>query len=166
MTSKDLKNYSEWRNIKAAIKEALPNYDLSNLKPYLWKNEINDVFFLTKCMEIYLYNRKILRCHCWSRKAPLQLKKSSIIYNDFFTSDGLYVFDSDLKNLPLLLSLGGGFKRRPNICGKWVGSRKKKLGHEIHPFCPVLFTDHDSKPVQTSDLLGVILEQECETLVN
>ena len=49
---------------------------LSELNPYLWKDEINDLFLLNKHMELYLYwgykpetiDNAVLGCYCWSKK--------------------------------------------------------------------------------------------------
>ena len=56
----DGKNYMEFENICSALKESIPDFDLRTLKPYLWRDEIKDIFMLTQKAEIYLYNRNKL----------------------------------------------------------------------------------------------------------
>ena len=157
-----MKNSMEWHSIKEKVNKALPDFKLSLLRPYLWKDQIGDVFILTKNMEINLYDSITLRCYCWSRKVLTLLKKQGVIFNDFSTDDELYVFDSDLEKLSLLLSLEGGFKRRLDIHGMWVKSREKKLGHEIHPFCPVILSEQVSKPTLEHVISETQYEDECE----
>ena len=132
----DSHNYSEWKNMREAIIEALPEFDLTVLRPMLWKDEINDVFILTKSMEIYLYSRTIFGCYCWSRGAYSKVRKNIPIFEEWSTDDGLYTFKSEMRNLPSILAIGGTFKRRPDIHGTWVLSRSEKLGHQVRPFNP------------------------------
>ncbi|MFC1552599.1 hypothetical protein ACFL6P_08565 [Candidatus Latescibacterota bacterium] len=114
---------------------------LSELKPYLWKNEINDLFLLTKHMELYLYSgyypetidKAVLGCYSWSKKIAFQLRNQSLIYDFGSTDDGLYTFKTDIANLPLILSLGA-FKRRPSITGEWIREKERKLGHKVRPY--------------------------------
>ena len=49
------------------------------------------------------------------------------------TDDGLYMFKTDISNLPVILSMGA-FKRRPNVNGKWVRDKERCLGHDIKPY--------------------------------
>ena len=92
---------------------------ISELNPYLWKNGINDLFLLTKHMELYLYSGNktdtidnvVLGCYCWSKKIAFQLRKQGMIYDFLETDDTLYLFKTNIANLPLILSLGA-FKRR------------------------------------------------------
>ncbi|MFC1490353.1 hypothetical protein ACFL6K_03995 [Candidatus Latescibacterota bacterium] len=114
---------------------------VSKLKPYLWKDEINDLFLLTKHMEVYLYSgyypetidKAVLGCYCWSKKIASQLDNRGLIYDLWGTDDNLLTFKTDIANLPVILSLGA-FKRRPSIKGGWVRGRARKLGHEVRPY--------------------------------
>lgn len=137
----DRRNYSDWKNMKEAILEALPEFDFTVLRPMLWKDEINDVFILTKSIEIYLYSRSILGCYCWSRGAYLKVRKNIPIFDEWSTDDKLYTFRADIQNLPSILQLGVAFKRRPDIRGAWVLSCSEKLGHQVRPFNPELEKD-------------------------
>ena len=114
---------------------------INELRQYLWKDEINDLFLLTKNMELYLYDgytpetidNAILRCYCWSRKFASQLKKMGLIFDEWSTDDGLYTFKTKIENLPFILSLGA-FKRRPCKSGKWVRDKESRLDHRILPY--------------------------------
>jgi hypothetical protein len=50
---------------------------------HCWKDEIGDVFILTKYMEIYLYSKTILGCYCWYKKHTSSYKweECSIIHS-------------------------------------------------------------------------------------
>ena len=97
---------------------------------HLWKDEIDDVFVLTKRMEAYAYSKTVLKCYCWHRKTYLQLKKMGVIFDDLRTDDQIYYFKTSVENLSLILRLGG-FKRRPYSKGKWIKNKEKRLGHKI-----------------------------------
>ena len=79
MPNKNLKNYSEWNNIKDALTEAFGEYDFRKLKPFLWKDEIGDVFFMTRYMEIYLWDKITLNCYCWSSQKLSQVHLKGLI---------------------------------------------------------------------------------------
>jgi len=72
---------------------------LSVLKQYLWKDEINDLFLLTKHMELYLYSgynpktikKVVLGCYCWSRKITSLLRKKRLIFDEWSTYDGFCI---------------------------------------------------------------------------
>ena len=89
-------NYCEWRNIKQAINAAFKEFDLSKLRPLLWKDEIGDVFLLTRYMEIYLYGKTTLRCYCWTSPKRSQLLKKGLISNIWATDDDIHTFDTDI----------------------------------------------------------------------
>ncbi|MFC1512119.1 hypothetical protein ACFL5H_02875 [Candidatus Latescibacterota bacterium] len=131
----NLPNYCKWENIKSALIQAFGYFDFSELKPYLWKDEINDVFLLTKHMEVYFYNAEVLACYCWSHKTMLLLRSKGLIFDIWGTDDGLYAFKTKIENLPFILTTGA-FKRRPDVNGTWIRSREEKLGHRIFPFRP------------------------------
>lgn len=105
----------------------LINYPQKHL---LWCDEIGDEFLLTKSMEIYQHSDTTLKCLCWRKRVYLQLEKMKVITLENVTDDHLYVFYADLRNLPLLLSLGM-HKRRPNIKGDYIRTLKERLGHDI-----------------------------------
>ena len=114
---------------------------VGSLKPYLWKDEGNDLFLLTKQMELYLYwgykpetiKKTVLGCYCWSYKIVSLLRRKGLIFDLWSTDDGLYTFKTNIENLPLILSLGV-FKRRPNIRGNWIQDKKRRLGHQIRTY--------------------------------
>ena len=75
---------------------------LIELKPYLWKDEINDLFILTKQMELYLYlgyktetiDKSVLGCYSWSWKIAFQLLRKEKIY-DFWSTDDVLLYIQD-----------------------------------------------------------------------
>lgn len=133
-----IKNFCGWRNFEQAINEAIGEFDFSTLRQFLWKDEIGDVFLLTRYMEIYLYSKTTLRCYCWSSQKRFQLIRKGTISNIWATDDDIHTFDTDIKNLHILIALGKPFKRRPYLKGNWIKNMEKRLGHRIKPFEPLL----------------------------
>ena len=107
--------------------------------PHLWKDELGDVFLLTRFLEIYAYSKTVLGCYCWSRRMYLQLSKMGVIFDIRETDDPLYCFRTNRVSLPLLLSLGA-FRRRPHLKGKWLREKERLLGHRIIP-CHIKISD-------------------------
>ena len=100
--------------MKAFLIDAIQHNNVmpvESLKPYLWKDEINDLFLLGKHIELYLYwgyksetiDKAVLGCYCRSKKIAFQLKNRGLIYDFWNTDDGLYTFKTDITNLPLIL---------------------------------------------------------------
>ena len=58
------------------------------------------------------------------------IQKKGIIRLENITDDKLYVFYTDVKNLPILFAMGV-HSRRPNINGEWLKDKKKRLAHDI-----------------------------------
>ena len=100
--------------------------------PHLWRDEIGDIFVLSRHMEIFCFSKTLLSCYCWHQKTYFQLKKMEVIINDLITDDRIYHFHTNQNNLPLLLSMGA-FKRRPHKRGAWLRRTELKLGHKIQP---------------------------------
>jgi hypothetical protein len=122
-------------------KEAQEDYAIlkQHLNPkhfhMLWKDELGDIFLLTKKMEVYLYSETTLGCYCWHDRTFHQLKKSGLISHVMVTDYSIIAFRISIKNLPLILSLGV-FRRRPHCHGKWVKEKENILGHRIILFRP------------------------------
>ena len=114
---------------------------VESLKPYLWKDEINDLFLLNKHMELYLFSgytpetidKAVLSCYCWSKKIAFQLQNQGLIFDFWSTDDKLYLFKTNIANLPYILSLGA-FKRRPDTRGKWIKDKERRLRHLIRSY--------------------------------
>ncbi len=102
----------------------------------LWRDEIGDLFFLTKKMEVYIHSKTSLRCICWNVKTYSLLKNKGLISHEMFTDDPIISFRVSVENLPLILSLGS-FKRRPDKNGTWLRVKEKLLGHKILPCNPI-----------------------------
>lgn len=99
---------------------------------HMWRDELGDLFILTKRLEAYAFSKTVLGCYCWHRKTYLLLKKRGGIFNDVITDDRIRSFRINKENLPLLLSLGA-FKRRPDKEGQWIKDKERRLGHRIRP---------------------------------
>ena len=114
---------------------------IETLKPYLWRDEINDLFILTKHMELYLYlgyktetiDKAVLGCYSWSGKIAFQLRRKENIRAFWGTDYGLYTFKTLIGNLPFILS-AGSFRKRPDIKGEWIQDKERKLGHKIYQY--------------------------------
>jgi hypothetical protein len=109
----------------------------SKHKHLLYKDELNDIFILTKYLEIYRKSKTLLGCCCWSFKILVKLRSMGLILNEWSTSDGLYLFDTNCTNLEALIQCGAQ-KRRVYRNGSWLKSREYKLAHRIIPFNPQL----------------------------
>ncbi len=138
---------------------------VSKIRQYLWKDELNDIFLITKNAEIYLFTgyttktfrKPILGCYCWKKSTYILLKKRCIIFEERLTDDRIYFFKTEMRNLPLLLSLGA-FKRRPDRKGRWIHSLENKLGHKIMPYEPILS--------ELADNMSLTLRQDISKKVN
>jgi len=119
------------KNHRYTIVNILPK----DFKQLLYKDEIGDPFVLTKFMEIYLKSSHSLGCSCWSKRIFTQLQKTGLIFNEWRTDDKLFTFETDLKNLELLIKLGS-HSRRFHRHGIWLIDKEERLGHKITPFNP------------------------------
>jgi hypothetical protein len=98
----------------------------------LYKDEINDLFLLTRHMEIYKKSDSLLGCICWSPKTMVKLRSKGIVLNELITSDKLYCFDVMTGNLPILIECGTP-KRRIHRNGRKLHHLEKRLAHKILP---------------------------------
>ncbi len=156
MNYNDGKNYMEFENICSALKESIPDFDIRTLKPYLWRDELSDIFMLAKKAEIYLYNRYTLNLYCWSKLAYDRIRKAGLIFEDSGREDtGIFIFKSDIKNLHELLKLGA-VKQRMSMNSNKRKRFENLLGHKIFK-CEL---DHRTwKAVQSKSSYG-----ECSNL--
>ena len=124
-----------WRNMKEAINEVIPDFNLKLLKPLLWHDDIKDVFILTKRMEIYFWGRYILECYSWSYQTFVLLRRKGLILEEQPSDEQFYIFKVGVENLPFLISQGG-YRRRPDKEGNWIATKRLMLAHEIISFRP------------------------------
>jgi len=108
---------------------------LSQLKPYLWQDDIQDPFLLTRRMEIFLFNDKTLGIYLYSSQSLSLLRNMCQIWHIVPQDDFGYECHTNIENQPLLLHWGA-FKRRPHINGKWIKKKEELLGHKILPYNP------------------------------
>ena len=113
------------------------NYITVEHKHLLWKDEIGDDFLITKWGEIFIYSETELRLYVWSPKMYSQLKKTGVILSEDPSDDSFYTINVKLSYLPELLAVSG-FRRRPDVRGRWIKSLESRLGHKIIRFEPGL----------------------------
>ena len=65
-------------------------------------------------MQVYGYSRDSLRLSCWPSQKCFQLRSRGLVSHDLVLDDPCCVLDSEVRNLPLLIALGG-HRRRPDI---------------------------------------------------
>ena len=107
----------------------------SKYRHLIYKDETNDIFLLTMYIEIYQKSSTILKCSCWNKRVFSSLKKTGLIFNEWYTDDKLYIFETDNANLPLLIATGS-HSRRVSQHGRWLIDKEKRLGHKIIRFDP------------------------------
>jgi hypothetical protein len=103
----------------------------------LYKDETNDTFLLTMYLEIYQKSRTILKCSCWNKRVFSSLKKTGLIFNEWETSDKLFIFETESANLPSLIATGS-HSRRVSRYGRWLKDKERRLAHQIIPYNPSL----------------------------
>jgi hypothetical protein len=113
------------------------NLIFSKYSHLLYKDETSDTFLLTMYVEIYQKSETILKCSCWNKKVFSSLKKTGLIFNEWETSDKLFIFETESANLPLLIATGS-HSRRVSRYGRWLRDKEKRLGHKIIPYNPLL----------------------------
>lgn len=131
----DTTNYSKLKNIIPAILEAHPTFNIATLKPYIWQDELGEIFFLTKKLEFYFYNRTTLFCYFFGRSAQSYSFKLGQKSHINTTDDNLYYFKVSIDFLPQILATGK-FRQRPDLKGKWIAHKKSILCHDIIPYRP------------------------------
>ena len=113
----------------------IQNIASQEFKHLIYRDEIGDSFILTKVMEIYRKTKTTIGCYCWSYNTLVKLRSKGIIFNEWSTSDGLYLFETNNENLSILIECGSP-KRRIHKNGKLLKYREQKLAHRIIPFNP------------------------------
>lgn len=104
------------------------------LSPYIWQDECQDVFLLTKNMEIFLFNDNSLKLYIFSKNVLTNLRILGLIFDEIPQGDPFTECKTKIENLPYLLSLPKGLNRRPFKRGKWILKKEKLLAHQILPF--------------------------------
>lgn len=135
MNNKRLSTLME-NNLLSVIKEKnlIP---LSILKLYIWQDECEDQFLLTRAMEIFLWNKSTLGLYIFTRHSKNILNKchkEGLIFDIIELDEEFTECKTNIENLPFLLSLSREFKKRPSKRGKWILKMEKILEHKILPF--------------------------------
>jgi hypothetical protein len=153
ISDQEMNRYALLRAIRVA--GDVPLVDLEKL---LWRDEAGDVFMLTKGAEIFLYSgysgtspgsgpvpdsatptpTPQLGMYVWSTRLLSWMRQLGLISHDLPTDDSFHHIRTDIANLPLILSLGQRFVRRPRLHGTFISRRERELGHRILPFRPEL----------------------------
>lgn len=145
---------------------------LSDLRPYLFKDENDDQYLLTDGLEIYLYwgyfpesiaNARI-RILCYNKLLKQALKKMNgssftkwIDAEDGSESlswdldDGIEIFETDIRNLPSILALRLR-EQHLHWSGKKLSDMESLLGHKIIPYHLSTAEKHDISARQRAAL--------------
>jgi len=124
-----------YSGLLGAIRKA-GDVPLTELKPYLWQDELQDPFLLTRRMEIYLYDDKTLGVYLFFFADAPTMQNIGVISDVWWTDDQLGMCKAKIQNLPQLLHCGKKFKIRPNIKGRWIVEMEERIGHKILPYNP------------------------------
>lgn len=111
--------------------------DLIDKKYYnsLWKDQCGDQLLLLRYAEVYRCAENTLRVVSWSPYKISKLKKMKITFNEDSTDDELYIVETDVKNIDILIELGI-YKRRPNLDGEWLKDKIERISHALIPYNP------------------------------
>ncbi len=107
--------------------------DIDSIRHLFWKDEVEDLFLLTRVMGLYWYNINTLTLLIWNYNTKVKLRDKGLIFDEIECDDGLLACKANIASLPYLLSINSVKKRfRRNSL------RLKKLvellGHKIIPF--------------------------------
>ncbi len=95
----------------------------------LWYDECKDGILLLRFGEVFRVSKDVLRLHILEVKTVLLLKKMGLVLNEIKTDDPFAILDVSDANLPVLIELGGTFRRRPDARGKWIKKMEERLLH-------------------------------------
>lgn len=123
----DIENFDKW----------LLKYIDVGMIHLLYKDELGDIFLLTKYFEIYMKDDEVLGVYCWNNSAFKKVKKYTL--NEPVKALDLYCFDVHADHLNELLEPGTP-KRRVHRNGTWLQDKEKRLGHKIFPYTPTTTT--------------------------
>jgi len=132
-------------SLLSVIKENTP-LKLTQLEKYLYKDEVGDIFLITKNAEIYLYRgykketQKVAEfgLYIWGVSFINKLREMKLLSHEMDSDEEFYIAFTSVKNLPTILSLQRAFKHRPDLHGTFISNLEYRLGHKIIPFNPDL----------------------------
>ena len=101
----------------------------------LFKDECGDEFLLIKGGEIFENGETTLKAHIYSVNSAVIFRKKVPFLNKDATSDPLWVFTFEKRNLGLAIE-ALGFKRRPRSDSKFMKNIEKNLCHKVIPYKP------------------------------
>jgi hypothetical protein len=104
------------------------------LSPYIWQDECQEVFLLTKSMEIWLWSETSLGLYIFNKNVLTKLHNLGLIFDEIPQDDPCTECKTKIENLPYLLSFNQRGKKRPPKRCKWVLKMEKLLAHRILPF--------------------------------
>jgi len=108
-------------------------YDQIPNKNFIYQDEVNDLFVLTKYGEIYPFSNDLFIVNTWSPSMASKIERTFPIIDMEKLSDGITQFKIELKYLEKVMGLKT-FKRRPHQSGTFIKYAEEKLGHKIHIF--------------------------------
>jgi hypothetical protein len=110
---------------------------LTTLKLYIWQDECQDQFLLTREMEIFLWNKSTLKLYIFkpqSKKVLVKWGFKELIFDEIDLDEGFIECKTNIENLTKILSFSLKRKNRLPKRSKWILKMEKILAHRILPF--------------------------------
>ena len=123
----DIENFDTW----------LLKYCKEDMIHLLYKDELGDIFILTKHFEIYMKYDGIMGVYSWNTNALKKVKQYAL--NEPVTMLDIHCFEIHADDLNKLIEQGVQ-KRRVHRNGTWLRDKEKRLGHLILPYTPTIQT--------------------------
>jgi hypothetical protein len=103
----------------------------------LYKDELGDIFILTKYFEIFMKEDDNLGVYSWNTNAFKKVKQYAL--QEPVKALDIHCFEIHTDDLDNLIRLGV-HKRRVHRNGTWLQDKEKRLGHIIMPYTPTIKT--------------------------
>ena len=103
-------------------------------KPFIYVDDCATQFILTRRIEIYLYDKKVLGILIYRNSKEMYKRLLGMVDLVTEDDDGIIECRGDIKNLFEIMKVGGLWKKRPYLSGKFIENASEKLGHKIKPF--------------------------------
>lgn len=110
--------------------------DPKTIRAMVYKDECNDLFFLTKNAEIFPLNDTTVRVYYWPRTSERLSRFKGLISKFHDIDEEYYTFDVDRSNLAAVLHHCGTVKQRSPRGSKRLRTLEKVLGHQIIKWTP------------------------------
>jgi len=103
----------------------------------LYKDELGDIFILTKYFEIYMRDDDVLGVYSWNTNAVQKVRQYAL-HEPVKVLD-IHCFEVHIDDLDKLIEQGV-HRRRVHRNGTWLQDKEKRLGHIIMPYTPTIKT--------------------------